>query len=62
LTGRFHLAGDGFTVADLNVAGVLMWGKIARLDLSAYPDLAKWLDRCLARPAYARLRERSKGK
>jgi glutathione S-transferase len=62
LAGRFHLAGDGFTVADLNVAGILVWGKIARLDLSAYPDLAAWLDRCLARPAYARLRERSKRK
>jgi glutathione S-transferase len=62
LAGRFHLAGDGFTVADLNVAGILVWGKIARLDLSAYPDLAAWLDRCLARPAYVRLRERSKRK
>jgi glutathione S-transferase len=29
LAGRFHLAGDGFTVADLNVAGILVWGKIA---------------------------------
>ncbi len=62
LAGRGYLAGDGFTVADLNVAGILAWGKIARLDLSAYPDLARWLDGCLARPAYARVRDRSKSK
>lgn len=62
LAGRGYLAGDGFTVADLNVAGILAWGKIARLDLSAHPDLARWLDGCLARPAYARVRDRSKQK
>jgi glutathione S-transferase len=62
LAGRGYLAGDCFSVADLNVAGILAWGKIARLDLSAYPDLAPWLDGCLARPAYARVRDRSKSK
>jgi glutathione S-transferase len=62
LAGRGYLAGDGFSVADLNVASILAWGKIARLDLSAYPDLARWLDGCLARPAYARVRDRSKSK
>ena len=62
LAGRGYLAGDAFTVADLNVAGILAWGKIARLDLSAYPDLARWLDGCLTRPAYARVRDRSKSK
>ena len=62
LAGRFYLAGDGFTVADLNVAGILMWAKFARMDLSAYPELARWLDACMARPAYLRLRERAKQK
>ncbi|WP_035661195.1 glutathione S-transferase family protein [Bradyrhizobium sp. Ec3.3] len=56
LAARGHLAGDGFTVADLNVASILAWGRISRLDLSACPHLARWLDGCLARPAYARLR------
>ena len=56
LSGRSHLAGDSFTVADLNVAGILAWGKIVRLDLSASPDLKRWLDACLARPANARAR------
>jgi glutathione S-transferase len=56
LAAREHLAGNSFTVADLNVASILIWGKMARLDLSACPDLKRWLDGCLARPAYERLR------
>src|SRR5215475_12927638 len=36
LAERGHLAGDSFTVADLNVASILAWAKMARLDLSAY--------------------------
>jgi len=59
LAARGHLAGNGFTVADLSVASILVWGKMARLDLTAYPDLARWLNACLARRAYGRLRERS---
>lgn len=57
LAGRDHLAGDSFSVADLNVAGILVWAKMARLDLSAYPKLTRWFDACLARPAYRRVRE-----
>jgi glutathione S-transferase len=56
LGGRSYIAGDSFTVADLNVASILAWGKIVRLDLSAWPDLKRWLDACLARPANARAR------
>ncbi|GLR84370.1 glutathione S-transferase [Bradyrhizobium iriomotense] len=56
LAARTYLAGDGFTVADLNVASILAWGRIARLDLSACPHIARWLGECLARPAYARMR------
>jgi len=47
LARKAHLAGEAFTVADLNVAGVLAWGKMEKLD------------RCLARPAYARVRSRT---
>lgn len=60
LATRGHLAGDGFTIADLNVASILVWAKMARLDLSAYPELARWLNTCLARPAYQRLRAAGK--
>jgi glutathione S-transferase len=62
LAGRGCLAGNGFSAADLNVASILAWGKMVRLDLSAYPDLARWLDICLARPAYERVRARSSRK
>ena len=48
---------ESFTVADLNVAGILVWAKMARLDFSAYPEVTRWLDGCLARPAYRRVRE-----
>jgi len=55
-----YLAGDSFTVADLNVASILTWGKMSRLNFAAHPAVAKWLDSCLARPAYGRVRERAK--
>ena len=58
LAGREFLVGDSFTVADLNVASILAWGKMARLGLSAHREVARWLDDCLARPAYGRVRAR----
>ncbi|WP_416897275.1 MAG: glutathione S-transferase family protein [Minwuia sp.] len=45
------LVGDSFTVADLNVAAVLLWGKLGRMDMSNYPNVTEWLGRCLSRPA-----------
>ena len=62
LRGRDHLAGGNFTVADLNVASILAWGRMARLDLSAHPDVARWLDSCLTRPAYGRVRDQTRRK
>lgn len=62
LAGRDYLAGNSFTVADLNVAAILVWGKMARLDFSAYPNLTRWLNACLARPAYARVRDLARRK
>jgi glutathione S-transferase len=52
LAGREFLIAPRFTVADLNVASVLAWAKMARVDLGPYPNVAAWLDRCLTRPAY----------
>ena len=53
-----YLGGGGFELADLNVASIIVWGKIARLDFGGKPGVKRWLDKCLARPAYRRLRER----
>jgi glutathione S-transferase len=58
LAGRDFLSGGSFTVADLNVASILVWGKMARLALSAHSEVKRWLDGCLARPAYGRVRAR----
>lgn len=49
LDGRPHLLGDGFTVADLNVAAVI--SRAIEMDLAATPRLARWLARRLERPA-----------
>src|SRR5215470_17583094 len=59
LAGHDYLVGHSFTVGDLNVASILVWGKMARLNLLNYPDVARWFDACLARPAYGRVRERA---
>src|SRR5262249_42544155 len=59
LSGRDHLVDGNFTVADLNLASILVWEKMSRLDLSAHLDVARWLDSCLARPAYRRVRDRT---
>src|SRR5215471_17547400 len=60
LTGRGYLAGNSFTVADLNVASILAWGKMGRLNLSDHAAVARWFDGCLARPAYGRVRDRAR--
>ena len=53
LAGRGYLLGPNFTVADLNVSAVLTLGVIAGVPLSDYPNLTRWLDRCIERPAAA---------
>jgi glutathione S-transferase len=52
LQGRDYLLGSTFTVADLNLAAICSWSRPIKLDLGAYPNVAAWLERCLARPAY----------
>lgn len=56
LASRDYLMGGRFTIADLNVASVLAWAATAKLDLSAYPNMDKWLKACLARDGYQRVR------
>jgi glutathione S-transferase len=52
-----HLLGESFTVADLNVASLLYTAWFNQLDLSAWPNVKSWLDRCLSRPAALRARK-----
>jgi glutathione S-transferase len=62
LAGRDYLVSNGFTVADLNVAAILVWGKMGRLNMSGHAEVARWFDACLARPAYGRVRDRASRK
>jgi len=52
LAERPHLLGERFTVADLNVASVLVWARLARIDLAGTPKVAAWLKASMARPAF----------
>jgi len=47
-----YLAGDRFTVADLNLAAAMF--RARRMDLAGYPHIKRWLDACFARPAAGR--------
>jgi len=52
-----YLLGADFTVADLNVAGILSWARPARIDFGPFPQLADWSRRCAERPAARAARE-----
>jgi glutathione S-transferase len=56
-----YLLGSDFTVADLNLASTLREpgetgiSGIAAIDLAPFPNVARWLDCCCARPANRRV-------
>lgn len=54
LADRPWLLGEHFTVADLNVAGVMHLMKNIRFDYSEHTHVQRWADACYARPALAR--------
>lgn len=49
LANRKWLAGDDFSVADLNVASALY--RALSIDLARWPRISEWLNRCWDRPA-----------
>lgn len=53
LQGRDTLLGGDFSIADLNVAAVMLLLKRIDFDDSAYPNVRRWTDACYARPALA---------
>ena len=61
LGGRLWLVGVEFSVADLNVAGVLSPSRARHLDVARFPHVAAWLARCYARPAAVATRGRFGG-
>ncbi|HEY3813751.1 MAG TPA: glutathione S-transferase family protein [Caulobacteraceae bacterium] len=58
LKDRPWLLGEQFSVADLNVAGVLSPSRTDQMDLSPHPHVADWVARCYARPAAQAVRKR----
>jgi glutathione S-transferase len=52
-----YLLGDAFTIADLNVSALLYSAWFNKIDLSRWPHIKAWLDRCLVRPAALRARK-----
>ena len=51
VTGIPYLLGGDFTVADLNVASILVWARQARVNLAPFARAEAWLRRCHDRPA-----------
>jgi glutathione S-transferase len=53
LTGRDWLVGEGLTIADIDIYGVVYYAPDGGYDLSAYPHVAAWKARIEALPGYA---------
>ena len=56
LKGKQYLLGQNFTIADLNVAAVMSWMPMMRLDMSPTPNVQAWLQKCLGREANQKVR------
>jgi glutathione S-transferase len=61
LASRDYLVGNGFTIADLNLASVLYGSFVNGYDFTAFPKAKAWLSRCLERPAAKRARAQREG-
>ncbi|MBL8643925.1 MAG: glutathione S-transferase family protein [Rhodospirillaceae bacterium] len=60
LTRSAYLAGNAFSIADLNVAAVADYLVRTKFDLTPWPAAQKWLAECLARPANQKVNEMKK--
>lgn len=54
LAGRDWLVGSAFSVADLNLAAVMLLLKMVKFEYSEHDNVQRWADACYARPALAR--------
>jgi len=55
LTGRDHVLGAAFSLADIPAASSLLSGLALGGSVEGRKNIAAWLDRCRARPAFARI-------
>ena len=56
LKGKEYLLGNSFSIADLNLASVLSFAMLVKLDMSATPTAQAWLQKCLGRDANKKVR------
>jgi glutathione S-transferase len=50
LTQSAHVLAERFTVADLNIASVMIFARLAEIDLTDWPKVDAWLSKALSRP------------
>jgi glutathione S-transferase len=50
-----YLAGESFTVGDINVATVVFISKMTEIDLGNYPHIKNWITRLTQRPSHLRV-------
>ena len=53
LANQNYLLGEEFSLADLNLAGVMDLFVMIQFDVSAWPNVEHWLARCRSRPSYS---------
>ncbi|MEM7465625.1 MAG: glutathione S-transferase family protein [Pseudomonadota bacterium] len=58
LTGRQWLLTDNFSIADLNLASVMLLLDMAKYDFTSFPRIAEWRSRCYGRPAFGTAQQR----
>jgi glutathione S-transferase len=52
VAGREFILGERATIADLSMCGYLYFGDELSVDLSAYPNVQRWIDRIAALPGW----------
>jgi glutathione S-transferase len=52
-----YLCGDDITIADYFAAAIIQVGEVIRVDMSAYPNVKRWLDNMKKRPAWSKTYE-----
>jgi glutathione S-transferase len=58
LSNREWLVGGQFSIADLNLSGVMLLLKMIKFDYSNYSNVQRWADSCYTRPSLARAQAR----
>lgn len=54
LASRKFVAGDSYSVADVNLASVIGWAAFAKINLAPFANVSRWLGECTSRPAAKR--------